>query len=118
MKSTDINYILLSDNTVEKIITMDSHGNLIEDAVVLWSEFFANIERRRVGRDEIDNIVISTVFLGIDHGFGISERPILFETMIFDESGNEVYCRRYYTWDEAEAGHHEAVEFVKTEKPQ
>lgn len=46
---------------------------------------------------------VSTVFLGIDHGYGNSP-PVLFETIIFNGPFDGAQ-RRYYTWDEAVAGH-------------
>src|SRR4051794_39297838 len=64
-------------------------------------------------------LVVSTVFLGIDHnfGFGPDKDPLLFETMIFggDERSEfgESYCERYHTWGEAEAGHTQAVTFAE-----
>jgi hypothetical protein len=52
---------------------------------------------------------ISTVFLGLDHGFG--GPPKLFETMIFEDSGSgeEIYMARCFTYEEAEAMHKAAV---------
>ncbi len=69
-------------------------------------------EERRVGRDEIDDYDISTVFLALDHNFWGGE-PLVFETMIFDKNGDEIYLRRYSTWTEAEKGHKKAVQWVK-----
>jgi hypothetical protein len=46
---------------------------------------------------------VSTVFIGIDHGFGRGP-PLLFETMLF-VNGVEQGCEHYCTWDEAETGH-------------
>jgi len=48
-------------------------------------------------------VVISTVFLGIDHSFGRGA-PVLFETMTFAPGDAEGQWR-YRTWQEAEAGH-------------
>lgn len=59
---------------------------------------------RRVGRDEIGDSLVSTVFLPIDHGYGSQERPVVFETMVFG-GPLEGECERYSTWEEAEAGH-------------
>lgn len=83
--------------------------------------FEANFAGRTVARTRIGPAEVSTVFLAIDHGFGFKGRPILFETMIFvdDDSdprgldfGGE-YQKRYATWEEAEAGHAEAVALVE-----
>jgi hypothetical protein len=59
---------------------------------------------------EIGGVSVSTIFLGVDHGF---RTPILFETMIF---GGPLDCERhsYATYDEAEAGHEAAVQAVRS----
>lgn len=65
---------------------------------------------RIVARDVVGKVLISTVFLGLDHSFGNSGPPILFETMVFPNHVkhlHETHCQRYATWDEAEAGHYE-----------
>ena len=62
---------------------------------------------RRVAEDRVGNVWVSTVFLGLDHGW-VEGRPILFETMVFavdDEDGADLHQERYATWDEAAAGH-------------
>lgn len=48
---------------------------------------------------------VSTVFLGVDHSFGRSSRPVLFETMLFDKNGESLNMRRCSTWDEAVEQH-------------
>lgn len=62
-----------------------------------------------VGRDFFGDVLVSTVFLGMDHGFGGT--PLLFETMVF---GGEFdgWCMRWSTWDEAESGHLDACRMV------
>lgn len=69
-------------------------------------------DMKRVAIDYIDNIKISTVFLGWDHSFMDESTPILFETMIFGGEHDE-FQRRYKTYNEALQGHTEAVEMVK-----
>lgn len=68
---------------------------------------------RTVARDEIDGIAISTVFLGLDHGFG--GESLFFETMIFGGEHDESQWR-YATWEQAEIGHAKAVALVKETK--
>lgn len=73
---------------------------------------------RRIDLTEIDeNCHVSTVFLGVDHGFN-SEVPILFETMIFGgDYDGQMY--RYSTFGEAKRGHWSIVEVLrKNEKPE
>ena len=66
-----------------------------------WSWWFATADRhvRDTARDDVR---VSTVFLGVDHGFG--GRRELFETMLF-VNGTDQGVERYSTWDEAEEGH-------------
>lgn len=106
-----VHYILLPDNSVEAIQVFDENDVIIEEALIAWSEFFQDADRRRVGYDIIDDITVSTVFIGLDHSFDQGP-PVLFETMVF-EKGEEVYCRRYHSWTEAEKGHAQIVAFAK-----
>lgn len=69
---------------------------------------------RRVRRDTLpDGTWVSTVFLGLDHGFDPDGPPILFETMIFDSedatSSDIDYQDRCSTWDEALKMHEHAL---------
>lgn len=71
-----------------------------------------NWETRFDLKTEIDDYIISTVDLGIDHSFGIGE-PLYYETMIFKKgSFNELYCVRYATEKEARKGHKIAIQYV------
>ncbi len=66
-----------------------------------------------VEQTEVDDYLISTVWLGLDHGFGQTAEPLIFETMVFkagDMSGLEQ--RRYASEDEARAGHAAYVDEV------
>lgn len=57
-----------------------------------------------------EDILVSTVWLGADHGFGTG-LPIIFETMVF--GGNlSGYEQRYSTELEALTGHADAVKKV------
>jgi hypothetical protein len=67
-----------------------------------------------VGREELPgNVVVSTVFLGLNHNYHGGE-PILFETMVFGGPHDD-YQRRYRTHQEAQQGHAEALRMVKGE---
>lgn len=62
---------------------------------------------------QVGKLRISTVFLGLDHG--ASEKPEVFETMVFKENGItplSKYLRRYSSWSEAEKGHKQVLEDV------
>ena len=70
---------------------------------------------RTVKKDFIGDILISTVFLGMDIGWG--GPPILFETMAFSRDGspwNHTLMGRYNFWDEAVDGHEKAVREISS----
>ena len=75
-----------------------------------WDKLFEDMEYRRVGWTRLwwggD---ISTVWLGLDHGFG--GRRVTFETMGFGLFGRELCCLRYATTEEAERGHKAMVKY-------
>lgn len=92
--------------------------------ITKWALWMGESERR-VAWSEVGPWDISTVFLGVDHSFGMG-RPILFETMVFYKADNlppdapkqyfeylDQHMRRYHTWDEAEAGHERVVLYVE-----
>lgn len=87
--------------------------------LMTWARWLeTNRANKHVADDYIENppgvtgaVRVSTVFLGLDHGYG-GGPPILFETMIFGGPHNEEMWR-YSTWEEAEAGHARAVEIAK-----
>lgn len=93
-------YILNDDHSVSPVSLME------------WATFFEDRTFRRVGLDELCGVRISTVFLGLDHSFGEGP-PLIFETMVFPEGSDERLCWRYSTWEQAEAGHKEAVRLVQ-----
>ena len=91
-------YILRDDHSVQPV------------GVEEWAVMFDR-DKRGVARDEIGDVIISTVFLGLDHSYGEGP-PLLFETMIFGGEHNEDQWL-YSTWDEAVAGHEAAVALVR-----
>ena len=79
--------------------------------LMTWAKWFETADRQ-IGKDEIDGVIVSTVFLGIDHSFGKGMQPILFETMVFGgEFGQEQ--ERYCTYTAAEEGHKRWVKKIK-----
>ena len=96
------------------------------DDLLAWVLWFADADRT-VARTDIDGIVVSTVFLGLDHQFGDGE-PRLFETMIFidaeltesipfqqAQANDSIWlnARRDSFWGEAEQTHHQACDEVR-----
>ena len=67
----------------------------------------------RVDLTNIGPIMISTVFLGLDHSWGYGP-PMLFETMVF-RGGESAECGRYESWEEAAKGHKAFVAKIRNE---
>jgi len=90
----------------ETYILRDKKPIICED-IIKWGKWFNDAERH-VKLDELpNNVKISTIFLGLDHGFRTG-KILLFETMIFGGEHDE-YCERYETWEQAEIGHQKAL---------
>jgi hypothetical protein len=77
-----------------------------------WLEEGSN--RRTVKRDEIDDITVSTVFLGLDHSWTPGGKPVLWETMIFGGEHDQ-YQERYTSHEDALEGHKKALTLITKE---
>jgi hypothetical protein len=86
----------------------------VEVDAVTWSHWFgSHLDERTVARWHFEgvDVLVSTVFLGVDHNFGDGP-PILYETMVFGgPCGGQM--RRYSTWEEAERGHMRVCKIVR-----
>ncbi len=89
---------------------LEGHTAIVCEDLMKWATWFESADRH-VAKTDIGDIIVSTVFLGLDHSFGEGE-PLLFETMIFGGNSDEE-MQRYSTWEEAEKGHQNAIEKVK-----
>lgn len=89
--------------------------DVIEASIWLYPSKENSTDRRRVKKDTVNNHDISTVFLGLDHGYGEGE-PVLWETMIFGASELDQWQDRYTSYEDALKGHEVAVELVKNFK--
>ena len=95
---------------------LDKNKNVIDANIKEWGEFLADKKDKIVEQTELEDKWVSTVFLGIDHGFG--ENHLWFETMVFPlKEGTrfytDMYCDRYETYQEAKQGHAEVVKGLK-----
>lgn len=70
-----------------------------------WAQWFETANRH-VRKDVMADVTVSTVFLGLDYGFG--GPPRWFETMVFGGHYDQAQ-ERYETQAEAIAGHEEWV---------
>ena len=100
---------------------LDENGNpVIEHDYQIWSYWMEN-NNRHLALDEIGDVKVSTVFLGIDHSWSRSftvklyyeyENPILWETMIFGGE-RDGYQNRFCSKESALEGHAYALSLVK-----
>jgi hypothetical protein len=67
-----------------------------------WYRFLQSPDRI-VGVLTFNDVTVSTVFLGVNHGYGDGP-PLVFETMVFD-GPMDGYEERCSTWQEAEEIH-------------
>ena len=68
-----------------------------------WSMWFQKADRV-VRQTQTQEVVVSTVFTGIDHSYELNSIPLLFETVIFGgEHDGETW--HYHSWEGAEEGH-------------
>ena len=80
-----------------------------EPDLMIWACWMEDERSKLQHRDKVLGIRISTVFLGLDHSFGIGE-PVLWETMIFDDdAGTALEQHRFSFQDEAYEFHDNAV---------
>lgn len=82
------------------------------DKIPIAVEKLSEANWARIAKDTVENVLVSTVFLALDHSWKEGGPPILFETMIFGGKYDQ-YQDRYSTWDKAIQGHEIAVNLVK-----
>lgn len=85
------------------------YGDILAPEGLAWARWMEVHANRLVAQDylgEDQEILLSTMFLALDHRFWGDGPPLLFETMISGPYGWGDYQVRYATWDDAWAGHH------------
>lgn len=101
---------------------MDFHGNyilddggnpVVEPNLLKWAKWFEENDRS-LAVHHVGEVMISTVFLGIDHNFYGKGPPLLYETMIFNGKHDQAQWR-YATKEDALDGHHQAMMLARTE---
>lgn len=86
-------YYKLDKNNNPIPCTLDEFANMYSDKNFVLAQ------------NKIKDSLVSTVFLGLDHNYGDNGLPILWETMIFPDSGGDNYQVRYSSYKEAIEGH-------------
>jgi hypothetical protein len=91
------------------LYVLDGHTPVPEPRLERWAIWFQDADRH-VRLSEQGDTRVSTVFLGLDHGWGDGP-ALLFETMAF-VGDDTVAQERYATWAEAEEGHARHVDAI------
>lgn len=99
---------------------LDGHTAVEEPDLMKWAKWFETGNRVvdksvadvSLGGDKVGQVTVSTVFLGINHSFSDSDRPLLFETMVFGGKLDQE-MDRCSTWEAAEKMHELMCEKVK-----
>ena len=97
---------------------LDADGQPLRcDDVLVWGDWMERSrDERMIARDRDEGsdgeVVISTVFLGLDHNYYGEGPPILWETMVFNGPLNHE-MQRYWSREGALIGHQEMCEKVR-----
>lgn len=99
---------------------LDGHKVVEEPDILKWGQWFETANRTvkkdiatvSIDGENVGEITISTVFIGIDHNFG-DVPPLLFETMVFGGKLDQE-MDRCSTWEGAEKMHELMCEKVKS----
>lgn len=94
------------------LYVLDGNGNPQPADTLVWGKWFEEADRR-VAVDEIDDVRVSTVFLGIDHNFECVGPPVLWETMAFGLPDEDEVCERYTSKADALEGHKRICDQVR-----
>lgn len=96
----------------DKYILDISGEPLVCNDLMTWARWFQTADRK-LATETIGDSTISTVFLGLDHGFG--GKPLLWETMVFGGKldGEQHRCE---TRAEATRMHKRMVERVRSKQ--
>lgn len=79
----------------------DRNGNRL--GLFEWARLHEDDEYKRIAHTVVRGREVSTIWLGLDHGFG--EIPIIFETVVFDGNRHTLDMARYPFESMARAGH-------------
>jgi hypothetical protein len=92
----------------EHMYILDAEGNPVpEPDLMKWGEWNHEWKNRVVRQDYFglpqEEIMVSTVFMGLDHNFSREGPPVLWETMVFGGPYND-YTERYTSKAEGPEG--------------
>ncbi len=93
-------------------------SHTIRHEVKLWEDEPCIDLKKQIGA-----VLISTVFLHTSHNYSGCGEPIFYETQIFENTqddclGDEIYCNRYSSKQEAIMKHNIIVAFLDKQTPE
>jgi hypothetical protein len=109
---------------------LDEHGEPVPCGdLETWARWFEaqHEEAHRTGRyplhvdrTVLGKVLVSTVFLAIDHNFSDHGPPVLYETMVFgpDVDDSWRHEKRHYTRTQAQAYHDQVVAGLRATLPE
>jgi hypothetical protein len=63
-----------------------------------------------IKESSVNNCIVRTVFLGLDHPEWTCANSVLYEINVFDEKNSSLFCMKYKTWNDAMVAHDNAVQ--------
>jgi len=87
---------------------LDKDNKIVPTDLMTWGRWLQNNDRK-IANTVVGDNTVSTVFLGLDHSFGVGP-PLLFETMIFSTDDDDEYQTRAETREQALEQHITAIE--------
>lgn len=75
---------------------LDADHHVVEVGMMEWAQWFEDADRKVAWTQVTSELLVSTVFLGLDHRYAGAGPPLLFETMIFGGPETiDLDCWRY-----------------------
>jgi hypothetical protein len=100
---------------------LDENKNVVPCKLEEWCDLIEGRSGNKIiKQEEVNGKFVSTVFLGLDHGWGNPKKPVVFETMVFSHPFNskkepceDIYQTRSCTYKQALKHHERAIQWVK-----
>jgi hypothetical protein len=90
---------------------LDEENRPVKSSIIEAGEWLdKNLKRKAVKQEHVGDVYVSTVFLGLDHSFN-SDKPVLWETMIFG-GDHDQFQGRYSSYEDAVIGHQKALNLI------
>jgi hypothetical protein len=101
--------------TLGKYILKDGKP-VLEPNLMKWAMWIEHSPERVMARWQKGGVVVTTIFIGVDHNFSGKGEPTLWETMVRGGRLHGFMCR-YNSARLAKRGHQRIVKMVEAEMP-